>query len=478
MGSGMYYSGEWAVKNSGKLPIFLRSIINTSFREKYSSGLVKKFPRKRLYANYTMFWSGKDYKQFEDEVIAKAVKGGFVSRIKKVTDSTFGELFKLTKSNYKTDWSKKTDKELLDYLDRIMELERKINLLWYTQYPFDDYFEYKITEFIRSRIGSNKSKTDEYLSVLTYPSVLTETMKENIEIAKLSLNPSRIKEEDIERLQKKYGHLKFGLSKTEFPTTISDLKARISSMDRESAKKILLENNLAAKSRVKKRVMDELKLPKEILRLNKDATIANNVRNTRIDNYSRLRYNMVPVLREIAKRAGQDYDRIMEWACWEIEKFLKEKKMVPEEEIKRRQQDYIILVDGDHNEIITEKSRMKVIIQEYHLNLQKQEELKGMIAYKGVAIGKARILMDASDINKVQKGDIIVAQFTTPDFIMAMEKSAAIIADQGGITSHAAIVSRELKKPCIIDTKNATRMIKDGDLIEVDANKGIVRKIK
>jgi pyruvate,water dikinase len=59
-----------------------------------------------------------------------------------------------------------------------------------------------------------------------------------------------------------------------------------------------------------------------------------------------------------------------------------------------------------------------------------------------------------------------------------MEKAAAFVTDQGGITSHAAIVAREMKKPCIIGTKIATKVFKDGDIMEVDANKGIIRKIK
>lgn len=72
-------------------------------------------------------------------------------------------------------------------------------------------------------------------------------------------------------------------------------------------------------------------------------------------------------------------------------------------------------------------------------------------------------------------GDILVTGMTTPDFLSAIRKSAGFVTDEGGITCHAAIVSRELKKPCIIGTKIATQILKDGDLVEVDANKGIVK---
>ena len=79
---------------------------------------------------------------------------------------------------------------------------------------------------------------------------------------------------------------------------------------------------------------------------------------------------------------------------------------------------------------------------------------------------------------KLKDGDVLVTNMTTPNYLVAMKKAVAFITDEGGITCHAAIIAREMKKPCIIGTKNATKVLKDGDLVEVDANKGIVRKLK
>ena len=70
-----------------------------------------------------------------------------------------------------------------------------------------------------------------------------------------------------------------------------------------------------------------------------------------------------------------------------------------------------------------------------------------------------------------------MTSMTTPDMISAMKRAAAIVTDEGGITSHAAIISRELNKPCIIGTKLATKVFNDGDLVEVDATTGVVKKI-
>ena len=106
------------------------------------------------------------------------------------------------------------------------------------------------------------------------------------------------------------------------------------------------------------------------------------------------------------------------------------------------------------------------------------KEIKGQIACRGIVIGKVKILLSPKEIYKIEKGDILVATMTTPDYIPAMSKAAAIVTSEGGLTCHAAIVSRELKIPCIIGTKIAHIILKDGDLVEVDANNGVVRIIK
>ncbi|HEB01453.1 MAG TPA: phosphoenolpyruvate synthase, partial [Candidatus Portnoybacteria bacterium] len=92
--------------------------------------------------------------------------------------------------------------------------------------------------------------------------------------------------------------------------------------------------------------------------------------------------------------------------------------------------------------------------------------------------GIVKIVMGEGHFHKVKKGDILVSFSTNPQMIVIMKKSAAIITEQGGIISHAAIVSRELKIPCLVGVADATKILKDGDKVEVDATKGIVRKIK
>ena len=104
--------------------------------------------------------------------------------------------------------------------------------------------------------------------------------------------------------------------------------------------------------------------------------------------------------------------------------------------------------------------------------------INGQSAYQGFFKGRIRIVRNISDIKKLKPDEVLTTSMTDPRYISAMKKASAIITDEGGITCHAAIVSRELKKPCIVGTKIATKVFKNGDLVEVDADHGTVRKIK
>lgn len=100
---------------------------------------------------------------------------------------------------------------------------------------------------------------------------------------------------------------------------------------------------------------------------------------------------------------------------------------------------------------------------------------KGQIAYPGLVKGKVKIISSREDMHSFEEGNVLVASTTTPDFLPAMKKSAAILSEHGGVICHAAITSRELKIPCIVGLKGITKTLKNGDMVEVDANTGIVR---
>lgn len=112
--------------------------------------------------------------------------------------------------------------------------------------------------------------------------------------------------------------------------------------------------------------------------------------------------------------------------------------------------------------------------KEGHEAFNKEPVLKGIGASIGMASGVVRILHSPSEIDRIKKGDVLVAEMTTPDYVPAMRRAVAIVTDAGGKTSHAAIVSRELGIPCVVGTGTGSHFLKDGMLITVDGAEGTV----
>ncbi len=108
----------------------------------------------------------------------------------------------------------------------------------------------------------------------------------------------------------------------------------------------------------------------------------------------------------------------------------------------------------------------------HHIN-----ELQGQSVCPGIVKGKVRIVQSLEDADTLQRGEILVAPSTFPAYVPAMERSAAIVTNEGGLLCHAAIVAREIKVPCIVGTKIATKVFRNGDLVEVDAVNGTISKL-
>jgi len=191
-------------------------------------------------------------------------------------------------------------------------------------------------------------------------------------------------------------------------------------------------------------------------------------------------YVFLRFLYEIAKRitiSGED----VKWLLpQEITGLLKNQKKTDKtlfDKIRSRKEIYVLAVIGSKLEFM-EDERAREFLKNIGTEKSDVNELKGQTGYKGCVKGKAVVVTDRKEFDKVKKGDILVTTTTTPQFIPLVKKVRAIVADSGGITSHAAILSREMKIPCVIGTGIATDVFKDGDLIEVDADKGIVKKWK
>ena len=104
--------------------------------------------------------------------------------------------------------------------------------------------------------------------------------------------------------------------------------------------------------------------------------------------------------------------------------------------------------------------------------------LKGIAASPGIAEGEIQVVHGATDALNFKEGNILVAVVTEPTMVLMMNKAAAIVTDKGGITSHPAIVSRELGIPCVVNTKTATTDLKNGIKVRVDGTKGKVYLIE
>jgi len=110
--------------------------------------------------------------------------------------------------------------------------------------------------------------------------------------------------------------------------------------------------------------------------------------------------------------------------------------------------------------------------------IQGEVILSGIAASPGIASGKIKLVQTMEDLKKITKGDVLVTKMTNPDMVVTMQKSAAIVTDEGGMTSHAAIVSREMGIPAIVGTQEATQKLKEGELITINGFTGKIYKGK
>jgi len=193
-----------------------------------------------------------------------------------------------------------------------------------------------------------------------------------------------------------------------------------------------------------------------------------------IEQIDRVAYGYWPLIKKIGKENNLTWEEVISLNHYELIE-LKDKKILPANFKQRKAGFGTINLKGFIGVITGEK--LKASLKECEQEIESGiTEFKGMVACRGEKIrGIVKVIEESKNISKMKQGDILVANETTPDYIVGMKIAGAIITNQGGITSHAAITSREMKIPCIIGTKIATKVLKDGDLVEVDAERGIVK---
>ena len=217
------------------------------------------------------------------------------------------------------------------------------------------------------------------------------------------------------------------------------------------------KENVSSKSYLKK-----IKIPIPLRLLFNQVQELVYFRTARTDVFYELLFQSRPILRNIAKYYNISFNELRHYS---IQTLLSEKPI--------KNFPLVSFASYLGNGLYSQE----VLVKE----AKEQEELatlfvKGMIACKGIVRGKAKIVRAVAELQKVEKGDILITQMTFPSFIIAMQRAAGFVTDEGGLTCHAAIVAREMQKPCIIGTRKATTIFNDNDLVEVNANTGIVKK--
>ena len=179
------------------------------------------------------------------------------------------------------------------------------------------------------------------------------------------------------------------------------------------------------------------------------------------------------LLNEIAKRTNYTLHELKYMVPVEVSQVFS--NPIPKKEVKERMNGAFVWINQEFEPVTNVETLKKFMFGEH--DNSKITEFTGLCASVGKVVGKVKVCMSSTEVGKMEKGDILVAIMTRPDYVIGMKKAAAIVTNEGGVTSHAAIVSRELGIPCVIGTKIATEVLKDGDIVEVDANNGIVKKV-
>lgn len=372
---------------------------------------------------------------------------------------------------------KKDKKFLLSCFNEFNSVAREVGVYaWVPIFIDAEYGE----NFLNNLKKEKPESADEMYVSITSLSELYEYQKMRLEMLKIALSSDKKKIKDLVR---DYSWV------TEY-SLVEDLadyeyfEREIDKINKEEAKieieKIKNDVKINAESfnRIKKQIKNSL--------LRKQAELINKyvfLRNDRVDLYRKIQVSLRKVFDAVGefikkeKGINADHKYLAYFLNREIEEYLVKEKLPDKNEIAKRQTSrYVDYHDENGSFIVTDEKfieeSIKVIVKK-----EEDKEIKGTIAFKGIVKGRVALVLDKKDLHKVNKGDILVARTTMPDYTHAMEIASAFVTDEGGLLSHAAIISRELKRPCIVGSKNATKVLKDGMFVEVNADKGIVKII-
>ena len=399
-------------------------------------------------------------KKFKDDKFLKKFEKDFFNFHKK-TINFLNEMDK-------TEFSKINDGKLFEILKKSNDIYIHLFDWGFIAEPMDFVLP-KIFEKKFKELCYNKEEISEMM-VVPYISYLS---KEKQNLFKITMK------NDKELLKKHAYEYRWMISahmgRMDIP--LSYFENRAKELDKEELNK--LKNFKSDVEKKRKELISKKPIDEEAKELLDIIELITEVHDLRKELFLRSIYTNDTARQEIANRYRYDKEQL---ACFEAKDILKLKdgKELDKEFADEMSKEGLIYVDTKKKiwKYLTGKKARKFAEKEIELGKKDIKEFKGMTASPGKAKGIVKIVYGTKELNKVKKGDIIVSSMTKPEMAPALKKIVAIVTDEGGVTCHASIVSREMGIPCIIGTKIATNVLRDGDLIEVDADKGIIKKIK
>jgi phosphoenolpyruvate synthase/pyruvate phosphate dikinase len=382
-----------------------------------------------------------------------------------------------------------TNEELIELLEEYYDFYQEFSISNIAPWVFlTDKLSYEILDKLSDFIKEDINKV--FLTLST-TNVLSYTKKEELDVLSFTID---IKEKEIKDFKdipefKKLVNNNFWIPFDYLGPNIWDEKYYIKrvkellNFDLNVLKKqekeiIQYQRSLEIKQ---KRMIKELNLPLDLIDLFEALKDLTTLQDEKKAITTESHYYLQQLFKELAKRTNKEYHDFYYLVIEEIKDLLNSKNL--DELLKQRQKLAVSIIENGKFKILT-GNEAKDYAKENEFLLPSQEgeeeidEIKGVAGSQGHAIGEIKIIESSKEIAKFEKDKILVTPMTTPDFVPIMNKAKAIITNEGGITCHAAIVSRELGIPCVIGTSIATKVLKDGDLVEVDADNGVVKVIK
>jgi len=437
--------------------------------------------------HWDWFWDNEEIKKKREIILKKSVEDSdFAEQFLEKWEVEFDKFLEIYNLAIRTNISKASNGELAKILEKIREHYEKNGGHGYIVDSFltSDKEDWLIVK-IKEELG--EKATSEIIAKLTQPafsSFVNEYEAGLVKISRMIKGKEQKKtiEKESELLAKKFDWIKANyfdkgpLTKDEIMREAEALSKKSINFDELIDEK---ENGVEYNIKTKKDIYKKLKVSKILQSIIRISEVFTHVQDKRKERVLRTNFIHFKIFDEIARRFAKNPIECYYLTSVEAASLLRGNKFDWKVAEKRSKEIFMeIYYNGDIELLYKDRMDKKINLKNLFPENKINEDLRGAVAYKGIVRGKAQVLRNSKDISQFKEGNILIANQTTPEFVPAMKKAAAIVTDQGGITCHAAIVSRELKKPCIIGTKVATRIIKDGDEIEVDAEKGIVKIIK